>query len=60
MGKEHQKRVLAALMAASIAIPTPVLAASPADFSDFPNNWQPMLCPMRLAMAYLVVTTERS
>lgn len=39
MGKEHQKRVLAALMAASIAIPTPVLAASPADFSDFPNNW---------------------
>ena len=34
MGKEHQKRVLAALMAASIAIPTPVLAASPADFSD--------------------------
>ena len=39
MGKEHQKRVLAALMAASIAIPTPVLAASPGDFSDFPNNW---------------------
>lgn len=39
MAKEHQKRVLAALMAASIAIPTPVLAASPADFSDFPNNW---------------------
>ncbi len=39
MGKEHQKRVLAALMAASIAIPTPVLAASPADFSDFPKNW---------------------
>ena len=39
MGKEHQKRALAALMAASIAIPTPVLAASPADFSDFPNNW---------------------
>ena len=39
MGKEHQKRVLAALMAASIAIPTPVLAVSPADFSDFPNNW---------------------
>lgn len=39
MGKEHQKRVLAALMAASIAIPTPVLAASLADFSDFPNNW---------------------
>ena len=39
MGKEHQKRVLAALMAASIAIPTPVLAASPVDFSDFPNNW---------------------
>ena len=39
MGKEHQKRVLAALMAASIAIPTPVRAASPADFSDFPNNW---------------------
>lgn len=38
MAKEHQKRVLAALMAASIAIPTPVLAASPADFSDFPNN----------------------
>lgn len=39
MGKEHQKRVLAALMAASIAIPTPVLSASPGDFSDFPNNW---------------------
>lgn len=52
MGKEHQKRVLAALMAASIAIPTPVLAASPADFSDFPTTGQPMLCPMRLAMAY--------
>ncbi|WP_394267428.1 S-layer homology domain-containing protein [Anaerotignum sp.] len=39
MGKEHQKKVLAALMAASIAIPTPVFAASPTDFVDFPNNW---------------------
>ena len=32
MAKEHQKRVLAALMAASIAIPTPVLAASVSAF----------------------------
>ncbi|WP_394266589.1 hypothetical protein [Anaerotignum sp.] len=39
MGKENQKRVLTALLAASIAVPTPVLAASPSDFTDFPDNW---------------------
>lgn len=37
MGKENQKRVLTALLAASIAVPTPVLAASPSDFTDFPE-----------------------
>ena len=52
MGKEHQKRVLAALMAASIAIPTPVLAASRRTFRISQTTGQPMLCPMRLAMAY--------
>lgn len=39
MGKENQKKVLAALLAAAIAVPTPVLAASPSDFTDFPDNW---------------------
>lgn len=39
MAKENHKKVLAMLLAASIAVPTPVLAVSPSDFKDFPDNW---------------------
>ena len=39
MAKVHQKKVIAALLAASIAVPTPAFAASASDFTDFPKDW---------------------
>ena len=34
-----EKRVIAALLAASMLVPGQAMAAGPQDFSDFPSDW---------------------